>query len=209
MQVNSIQNYSYSVSDKNSNPAFGNLRFKRTALKKALWGIENAVDIKVESDNLGSAREVIKTWTKMFSEPWNLRVRKGQDLPEFVEEFDKMGIRRIDTKNMAKYNERLASLGNEADDLTVNVTGRVRNKKGDITYTVDVPAFGVKSKKVVLDGTTHQPDRLFKEIPTEQEVNSLKRVVYEDIVGKDIASNSLPNINEGLKNLISLMKNGH
>ena len=197
MRVNSIDSFSYnrqnsiekqSVSAQN----FGTLKFKDKAYKSAVEGMKNLIDIKVESDNLYSAEKAIRKWFKMFTEPWDLRVARHEHLPKFVQQFDDTIMKKIYRDAIPKYNEHLANLGKEADDLTVEVIDRVAGKNNEIAYTVNVPAMNVKNKVFTITPNEKTNEFSMCGVPTENEINLLKMGIYEEVVGKDIASLNNP-----------------
>ncbi|MBO7673019.1 hypothetical protein J6S88_06395 [bacterium] len=198
MRVNSIQNFSYSNPSPEEkplpepqNPSFGVLKFREKALENATQEMRNLLNIRVESENFASAERAIRKWFKVFTEPWDLRVARHEHLPRFVQQFEDTWIKKIYRDAIPAYNKRLASLGKEAEDLSVEVIDRVVTKDNQIAYTVNIPAMNVKNKIFKV-----QPQEVAKEfsmcgvhsVPTEQEISLLKRGIYEEVVGKDFAT---------------------
>ena len=208
MQVNSINNFGFCPKNHEVQTVnFGALKFKDKALENATRGMKNLLDVKVESDNLHSAEKAIRKWFKMFTEPWDLRVARHEHLPKFVQQFEDTFIKRIYRNVMPAYNERLASLGKEAEDLGVEVTNRVVNCNNEVLYTVDIPAMKVKDKVFKLKPKETTKEFSMCGVPTEAEINLLKKGVYEEVVGKDIATFNNPgyDIQGKFKKLLDVM----
>lgn len=195
MRVNSVQNFSYynqnpveKPNPEPQNPSFGALKFRNKALKDAMQGMQNLIDIKVESDNLNSAEKAIRKWFKMFTEAWDLRVPRHEHLPKFVQQFEDTWIKRIYRDAIPAYNERLAKLGKEAEDLSVEVVERIAKNENEVIYKVNIPAYNVKNKVFILNPNEATKEFSMCGVPTEQEISLLKRGIYEDVVGKDFAT---------------------
>ena len=198
MQVNSISNYRFSHSNtveapkpEPQTPSFGVLKFKNKALASAEQGMRNLIDIKVESENYYLAEKSIRKWFKIFTEPWDLTIERHSHLPKFVEHLENSWIAKIYRNEIPKYNEKLATLGKEATDLSVDVIDRVELGNKKIAYTVNIPAFNVENKVFTLTTKGKSADAM-SGVPTMEEIKLLKQSVYEEVVGKGFATTENP-----------------
>lgn len=200
MHVSSINNFRFSrqntVEQPNpdtQNPNFGALKFKNKALKNAVQAINNSMEISLESDNIPIAEEKLRKFMKLFMEPWDFTLFRHPKLPEkfgalpkvFGEGMYPASSTRILPENAAAYEKRLAKLGSEATDLNVEIVERSIGENGSINYVLDIPAMGIKNKNYVFNGQYIDHESSWG-LPNEHEVDTLKRMVFEDILGKDL-----------------------
>ena len=195
MRVNHVQSagHGHLSMVENYNPNFGKLKFKNKALKNLVQGINNSMEVSLESDNIPIAEKKIKNFMKMFMESWDFRLGKHPELPDelgyvpklYKESHYPATSKRVLPEQVAQYNERLSKLGDRAADLDVEVAERTLGKDGDVTYLIDIPSMGVKQEKIVIDSMYTDPNYAWG-VPTENEVKMLKGFIYENILGKDL-----------------------
>ena len=196
MQVNSINNYRFSHSNTVEKPVpeapapnFGRLIFKDRALERAQQNMKTLIDIKVESENYYLAEKAIRNWFRMFTEPWNLAVERHSHLPKFVEYLENSWVAKIYRNEIPKYNTRLAELGDEAADLTVEVTDRVELNNKKVAYTVNIPAYNIENRIFTLTPKGKSANAM-SGVPTLEEVKLLKKGIYEEVVGEGFATHN-------------------